>query len=419
METCMRSIGIVGSGIAGLHLGLKLQQAGVATTMYSDRTPEQIRAGRIPNFVARFGHTQARERALGVDHWSTPEFTASTAHFRINGEQPLTFCGTLAEPMSIVDMRLYLPALHEAFAARGGRVVIANVQGPDLHGLAKEHDLIVVASGRASLTDLFPRIPERSPYTAPLRRLFGGLFHGVRFPEPLGVSYNVSPGHGELLQTPFATFGGRVNSILFECIPGGDLERIVDMRYDDDPYAFEATVLDLLQEHAPVIYERVDRRAFRLTRSLDLLQGAITPVVRHGYTRLTGDRFAVALGDVRSVVDPIVAQGANTASQSAWLLGEEILAGGPFDEAFCRRVDERIWEYARPATEWTNATLQPPPQHAIDVFTAAAQNQAIADEITNNFGAPARNWAIFESPEGARAFLDRAWKSPAKAALPV
>ena len=413
----MRTIGIVGSGIAGLHLGLKLQQAGVAATIYSDRTPEQIRAGRIPNLVARFGRTQARERALGVDHWSTPDFTVPTVQFRINGEHPLAFRGTLSEPMSVVDMRVYLSTLHEAFAARGGRVVIGDVPAADLDTLAQEHDLIVVASGRASLTDLFPRIPEHSPYTAPQRRLFGGLFHGLRFPEPLGVSYNVSPEHGEVFQMPFASFEGRVNSILFECIPGGGLERIVDMRYDDDPHAFESTVLDLLQEHAPAVYERVDRRAFRLTRPRDLLQGAITPVVRSGYLRLAGGRFAVAIGDVRVVVDPLVGQGANTASQSAWLLGDDILAGGPFDEAFCRRAEARIWEHARPATEWTNAALQPPQQHAVDVFVAAAQNQVIADEIASNFNHPARNWEIFGSPEGARAFLDRALEPSATVAL--
>src|SRR5436190_3846537 len=177
----MLSIGIVGSGIAGLHLGLYLQQAGVAATIYSDRTPEQIRAGRIPNFVTRFGRTQARERALGLPFLSASEYAASSIHFRINGEQPLTFLGNGAEPMSVLDMRIYLAALHEAFVARDGRVVIGDVQPADLDGLAAEHDLLVVASGRASLTGLFPRMPERSPYTVPQRRLFGGLFRGVRF----------------------------------------------------------------------------------------------------------------------------------------------------------------------------------------------------------------------------------------------
>jgi 2-polyprenyl-6-methoxyphenol hydroxylase-like FAD-dependent oxidoreductase len=171
----------------------------------------------------------------------------------------------------------------------------------------------------------------------------------------------------------------------------------------------------MLREHAPVIYERVDQRAFRLTRPRDVLQGAITPTVRSGYVRLESGANVLAIGDVHAVVDPILGQGANTASQSAWLLGEQvreqIAAGGPFDEAFCRQAETRIWEQARAAIEWTNASLQAPPQHAVDVFVAAAQHQAIADEITGNFNYPARNWEIFASPEGAKAYLERATRT--------
>ncbi len=76
----MTSVGIVGSGIAGLQLGLFLQQAGVTATIYSDRTPDQIRAGRLPNSVARFEHTQVRERQLGVQMWDFPDFRISSLH---------------------------------------------------------------------------------------------------------------------------------------------------------------------------------------------------------------------------------------------------------------------------------------------------------------------------------------------------
>jgi 2-polyprenyl-6-methoxyphenol hydroxylase-like FAD-dependent oxidoreductase len=64
----MQCIGITGSGIAGLHLGLFLQKHGGDATLYSDRSPEQIRAGRLSNFAVRFDPTRERERALGVDH---------------------------------------------------------------------------------------------------------------------------------------------------------------------------------------------------------------------------------------------------------------------------------------------------------------------------------------------------------------
>ena len=52
-------------------------------------------------------------------------------------------------------------------------------------------------------------------------------------------------------------------------------------------------------------------------------------------------------------------------------------------------------------------TLQPPPPHMIELFAAAAQNKALADELVENFNAPERNWEIFSNPEGAGAFLRR------------
>jgi hypothetical protein len=266
---------------------------------------------------------------------------------------------------------------------------------------------MVVASGRGSLTDFFPRLPEHSPYIEPQRLLCSGLYHGVAPTEPLGLSFNISPGHGEVFQAPFISAAGRVDSIFFEAIPGQGLEPITRLRYDDDPQGFEALTLEMLRRHAPAVYERVDPAAFHLTGPLDVLQGAITPVVRRSYAPLGDGKYAVAIGDVHVLNDPVLGQGANAASHAAWTLGEAIAAGGPFDEQFCRRVKGRIWEYAGPVTAWTNAALQPPAPHAIAVFAAAARDKAIADELVDNFNAPARNWAIFGSPEGAAAYLER------------
>jgi len=117
----MNGIGIVGAGIAGLQLGLYLRQHGVPATIYSDGTPEQTRAGRLPNSVARFEHTRARERELGVSHWEFPDFEMKCVHFYIDGDPPLTFRGDLQRPASFVDMRLYQAQLLEDFAARGGQ----------------------------------------------------------------------------------------------------------------------------------------------------------------------------------------------------------------------------------------------------------------------------------------------------------
>jgi len=79
----------------------------------------------------------------------------------------------------------------------------------------------------------------------------------------------------------------------------------------------------------------------------------------------------------------------------------------PLDEAFCQETVQRLWEAGRAATEWTNLTLQPPPGYVIELFAAAAQNKALADELADNFNAPERNWPIFSSPEGAAAVMDK------------
>lgn len=302
-------------------------------------------------------------------------------------------------------MRIYQSTLLEDFAARGGKVVVEAFEASDVARLSARHDLVVVASGRGSLTEMFPRDSQRSPFAHPQRLLTGAFYHGLDFPDSLRVIYTVSPGNGEIFQMPFTTFGGHVSTILIEAVPGQAFDAISRMRYEDDPKRFEATVLDLLREHAPPIYERVNPKEFGVTRPQDILQGSITPTVRRGYAPLGDGKFAMALGDAHILNDPIIAQGANTASRCAWVLGEALLEDRPLDEGFCRETEQRLWETGRRATEWTNMTLQPPPPHAIEVFAAAGQNKAVADELSENFNAPERNWEIFSSPEGAAAFL--------------
>jgi 2-polyprenyl-6-methoxyphenol hydroxylase-like FAD-dependent oxidoreductase len=403
----MKHIGIVGAGIAGLHLGLFLQQHSVDVTLYSERTPEQIRASRIANTVVRFDHTRQRERALGVDHWDFPDFGICGVQMYIGSQPPIHWSGALKQPASGVDMRIYQATLLEDFAARGGKVVVGAVQASDLVALAEHHDLLVVASGRGSISELFPRLPERSPFTRPQRLLTVALCRGIDWPEPPGVSYNISPGNGEIFQIPFYSFAGRVSSILIEGIPGQAFDEVMHQRYEDNPQAFEATVLDLLREYAPPIYARVNVREFGVTRAQDVLQGAITPIARRGYAALANGKWVLAVGDVHMLNDPVLGQGANLASHCAWVLGEALIEASEFNEAFCREVERRLWEAGRAATLWTNLMLQPPEPHVLRLLGAAAQNRAIADELIDNFNVPEDNWEIFASAEGAERFLKK------------
>jgi 2-polyprenyl-6-methoxyphenol hydroxylase-like FAD-dependent oxidoreductase len=397
-------IGVVGAGTAGLHLALFLQKHGLEPTLYAERSADELRAGRLPNTVAHHHRTRARERELGVNHWDdTGPAYARHCHF-FGGEQPLRFPGDFSAGSLAVDYRLYQPRLLEDFEERGGRVEYGTVGAGDLAGLALRHDLLAVGTGRGGLSDLFPPIPGRSPYDGPQRVLSAGLYTGIAYSDPNCVTFAVSPGHGELTEIPLETFEGNATTLLFENIPVGDLAELGTTPYDADPKAYEALVLEKLRVHYPPVFERVDPSSFGLTRPSSILQGSVTPTVREGYAQVDGT-FAVAVGDGHVVVDPVVGQGANAASFSAWTLGEAILEGGPFDEAFCRRVDERRLPFVMGVFDWTNAMLAPPPPHVLELIGAMSQNKALCDDFTENFNNPDRQWAHLQSPEATAAYI--------------
>jgi hypothetical protein len=258
---------------------------------------------------------------------------------------------------------------------------------------------------------MFPRVPERSPVTAPQRHLLAGLFDGIRYADPPGLTFQILPGHGEIFDNVFLTMDGRTSVLMIEAVPGGALDAVTQAQKADDPRRFDAMVLEVLREHAPHTYARVDPAAFRLHGPLDLMQGAITPVVRRAWLPLDGGRFALTIGETHITHDPSTGQGANAASRSAWLLGQAIVdqvaRGGAFDEAFCVEMDARLWASEEGVTWWSLAALGPPPPHVIGLFLAAAQNKAVADAFLDNFNEPQKQWEAMRSPEGAAAFVAR------------
>ncbi len=62
------------------------------------------------------------------------------------------------------------------------------VDAADVGRLAAEHDLVVVSTGRGGWSDLFPRVPGRS-LDAPRRLLSAGLYAGIEYPDPVGVTF--------------------------------------------------------------------------------------------------------------------------------------------------------------------------------------------------------------------------------------
>jgi 2-polyprenyl-6-methoxyphenol hydroxylase-like FAD-dependent oxidoreductase len=400
-----RHIGIAGAGIAGLHLALYLQKHGVDATLITDRTPDQYRSLRLLNTVAHHHVTIAREDDLGVNHWNDPKDHYYYHDHVFNFPQPLRFRGAFSRPSRAIDYRIYQPTLMQDFLRRGGRIEYRRIEESDIQPLVERFDLLVVATGKGPLGQLFSFRPEHSPYSQPQRRLCVGLYTGIRQPDPMNVTLSVSPGHGEMIVIPTITFDGIANALLMENVPGGDMEELATLNYDDNPTHFRQVLLDKLEKHHPTTYDRIDTARFDLAQPQDLLQGGVVPTVRHTVVEFDGGKCAIALGDVHSVVDPMMGQGANVASYAAFVLGEEIVSSDVLDARFCEKVDLKRQDRVLAAARWTNLMLQPPSEALGMLIGAMSQNRELADEFTENFNYPDRQWDRVSSPQRIDAWL--------------
>lgn len=398
-----KRIAIVGAGTAGLHLGLFLRQHDIDVTVYTDRKADEYGDLRLLNTVAHHAVTVQREVALNVDEWPSETYGYFGHYYYVGGPQPMRFYGDLKAPSRAVDYRLYQPMLMRALEAKGGNFSYDTVTADDLETLSTQYDLLVVCTGKFALGQVFDKQSDNSPFEKPQRALCVGLFKGIKEAPIRAVTMSFSPGHGELIEIPTLSFNGMTTALVLENQIGGDLEILANTRYDDNPRAFLDLMLDKLQKHHPSIAERIDLDEFDLANSsLDILQGGVVPVFRDGHATLKNGKTIIALGDVQATVDPVLGQGANMASHAAWILGEEIVAHSVYDQRFCEHLERRREDRVLSATRWTNFTLRAltelPPEF-LAFLQVLSQSREMADEFTDNFNYPERQWDRFSSPE--------------------
>lgn len=403
----MKNIGIVGAGIAGLHLGLHLRQQGVDVTIYTNRTAGDVADGRVMNSVAHMAATRAIEAELGVDHWNEEKYLYSR-HYHYNAWSGDRWHGDFEDPAHIVDYRIVLPTYMADLEAAGARFEYRDLSAADVQGLSELHDLVVVSTGKGEIGAMFPRRPEFSPYDRPQRQLAVGFWHGVPRRDPNGVEISVVPGVGELLALPMYSFTGEVMALLFESVVSGEQEVLTTQRQAEDPEAYRALTLQILERFHPSVFERVVPEDFALQSQKDILQGGFPPVMREDYVRLPNGKFLVALGDVHMTVDPIQAQGANSAAYSAKVLAEAILEDDVYDELFAAKVARRRGERLEAATGWVNTMIATPtPPQIPRLFDAMAADQELATRFTRNFNDPVAQYNLLATPERAEAAITR------------
>jgi len=404
----MRKILIVGSGQSGLQLALTLLSHGYDVTVMSARTPEEIRNGRVMSTQAMFDRALQLERSHQLNLWEAhaPKMRGldialsappGTRALRVNA--PFEGCS------QSVDQRIKMAGWLELFEDKGGKVVIHGVTTADLDGLTGLYDLVIVAAGRGELVELFDRNPEWSPYVKPQRALSVVYVHGIAPRAGLDtphMGFNAVPGFGELFAIPALTLSGPCEILLLEGIPDGTFDC-----WDDRPTPTEQLrrMLDLMRQYVPWEYERCEK--VELTDEGARLIGAVTPVVRHPVGDLPSGRVVLGMADVVVANDPVTGQGSNGAAKCAEVYLDSILEreDRPFDRTWMQAAFDNYWVEAQHVTNWTNAMLQPLPEHVQRILGTAAGNRTVAARFANGFSDPGdfQHWLL--DPDKAAQYL--------------
>lgn len=409
----MAKIAVVGAGQGGLHLAIGLRQDGHDVTVLSNRTGQQIYEGFVTSSQSMYGMALGLERELGIDFWQDEvDVKYNSASMRIgdgDGNIMLYWEGQMTEPGQSIDQRIKMPRWMKHFEDIGGKLDYRDADVAVLEELALENDLVVVASGKGEIGQLFERNAERSPYVQPQRVL---ALTYVKSMRPRGgdqaISININPGIGEFVTFPGLTRSGKCDIFTIECVPGGPMDCWQDVK---SPAEHLAMSEHLLRTYFPHEAERIDGH-LELTDDQAVLRGRVTPTVKHPVGTLPSGRKVFGLGDVLVLNDPITGQGSNNASKGAQIYLDAIRANpsGPFDDVWMMEVFERFWDYAQFAVQYTNMTLGEPPAHMMKILQAASQSPAVAHAMANSFNDPQSISPWYFEPAEAERFLEEKMK---------
>jgi 2-polyprenyl-6-methoxyphenol hydroxylase-like FAD-dependent oxidoreductase len=406
----MRKIAIVGSGQAGLQLAFGLLRHGYAVSLYSDRTPEEVLESRVPATAFIFDRGLSYERELGLNFWDGEVKWGEGIHldFCLAADNRLfSMGGRFRRPGQAIDQRVKYWRWMRELAARGGTLVIRPIGVSDLDALAAENDLLVVAAGKAEISSLFERDPERSTYTQPQRNLALVTVKGLKPWESIPfhtVKFTLFEQDGEIFWVPFHHKSSQSTySILFETKLGRGLDRFGPAQTGEDMMAIAR---ELVAQWAP--WESEHLRGAELADPLAWGKGAITPTVRRPVAHLPSGRLAMGIGDTVILNDPIAGQGSNCAAKAANLYTQRIVEHGsrPFDADWMQAVFDEHWEQdGRWITGFSNLFLEPITPAAKEVLLAGTRHAGIATEFFDDFNNPQNFWPRVEDVGAARRYV--------------
>jgi flavin reductase (DIM6/NTAB) family NADH-FMN oxidoreductase RutF len=409
----VKRIAIVGAGQSGLQLAHGLLSAGYEVSLFSDQSAAEISKGRVRSSQCMFDSALEIERDLKLNDWEEQCPKVEGISFTVPdgiGGTSIDWAARLDNFAQSVDQRLKIPRWLAQFQSRGGQLHIKAASPEDLAACARTHELVIVASGKGALGQLFERDPTRSPFSQAQRALALTYVTDMQPRVPYSaVCFNLIPNVGEYFVFPALTTSGPCEIMVFEGVRGGPMDCWSE---DLTPAEHLARSKELLETFLP--WEAARCRHIELTDDNGILSGCVIPTVRTPVANVAGFPI-LGMADAVVLNDPITGQGSNNAARCAEIYLEAILERGnaPADAEWMQQTFDRYWTgYAKWVTEWTNLLLKPP-AHVLRLLDCAGKNPAIASAFVNGFDDPRTLFPWFMEPAEADKFIQQEAKTVA------
>lgn len=425
----MRKVAIIGGGLAGFHAAFSLQKAGgYDVTVYTNRTAEQLRNGRMLSMAAPFRWVLERESSLGINFWEDVDARAEGFDMHIkdpggSGKDLFRLTGKFPDGLYAlgIDYRLKFSSWMDEWERRGGKLVVRDIAVTDLEEIAAASDLTLVVTGRGPLSRIFDKDEERSTHHLPPLPSGAIFLVGPRVASsqpwddvPFSpLRFDILPGVGDVFSWPFYTAAGVCRGFAFQStVPGGPFDAGRDRQTAAAYLEFAREATEKLIPDNAFLFEDAfipDEGAW--------LYGPTEPMVRCPVKQLANGAWVWGMGDAAMIQDPYAGQSGNNAVRMTDRYVRHILERGDsaYDPDWMQSVWDEHWEqYGQFAFRFCTLLQDAPNKALMSIQMAAARDPAIAQAFVGWFGYPPSAWPYIEDEQAAKRFIaEHATPAPA------